>query len=218
MEDLKYNNGFVKIPRSILEWEWYSHPDVSRMYLHLKLKANYAAGKWQGLEIGIGEHITSLSKLSSGLGMSEYKVRESLNRLEESGIIKRTPSNKFTKIKLLNIEHEEESVVYNHKPVKNHSTSKTQSNHKQTTTNKKNKEKEESKERKEFFKNEVSKFSDNFSKEHLIGFYDYWSIENEQTGRLKFEEFKNWNLEVKLKSWITFPKTKQPKSFTKNRP
>lgn len=217
MEDLKYNNGFVKIPRSILDWEWYDHPDVLRMYLHLKLKVNFAAGKWQGLNIEIDEHITSLSKLSSGLGMSEFKVRESLKKLEESGTIKRTPTNKFTKIKLVDIGSEEDDSDRNSKQVKAQTTDRAQSDNIQTSTNKKNIEKEDKKERKEFFKNQIFEFSNNFSRDHISGFYDYWSSDANQNGLLKFEEVRNWNLESKLKSWISFTKKTEERPFNKNR-
>ena len=51
MEQLKINNGFVKLPRTILEWEWYDHPDVFRIYIHLLIKVNYAPARWRGMDI-----------------------------------------------------------------------------------------------------------------------------------------------------------------------
>ena len=218
MEQLKINNGFVKLPRSILEWEWYDHPDVFRMYIHLLIKVNYAPAKWRGIEILEGEHISSISKLSNQLMMSEFKVRESLSKLEKSGVLEKTTTNKFTKLKLLQLGSHDKSVDLNHKQIQHQTSDKPQTNQKQTTTNNNNKEKREIVERKEFFKNEILKFSKNFSKDHLDGFYNYWSAENKRTGRLKFEEENNWNLEVKLKSWIDFTNKKVKKTFSKNRP
>ncbi len=218
MEQLKINNGFVKLPRSILEWEWYDHPDVIRMYIHLLIKVNYAPAKWRGIDILEGEHISSISKLSNQLMMSEFKVRESLSKLEKSGVLKKTTTNKFTKLKLIQLGTPDKSVDLTHKQIQNQTSDKPQTNQKQTTTNKNNKEKREIEERKEFFKNEIQKFSNFFSKDHLDGFYDFWSVENKQTGRLKFEEENKWNLEVKLKSWVVFTNKKGKRSFSKNRP
>ena len=218
MEQLKINNGFVKLPRTILEWEWYDHPEVSRVYIHLLLKVNYAPARWRGIDILEGEHITSTAKLSTELNMSEFKVRESLSKLEKTGFIKKTTTNKFTKLKLLQYGADSNNTDLKLKQNTVQTPDKVQPNQNQTTTKKNNKENKEVEERKEVFKNEILKFSNTFSKQHLDGFYDYWSTENKKIGRLKFEEEKSWNLESKLKSWVVFPKPKKKKTFTKNRP
>lgn len=218
MEQLKINNGFVKLPRSILEWEWYDHPDVFRIYIHLLVKVNYAPARWRGMEILEGEHITSTGKLSKELNMSEFKVRESLIKLEKTGFLKKTTTNKFTKLKLLQYGADVNNTDLKLRQNAVQTPDKVQPNQNQTTTNKNNKENKEVEERKEVFKNEILKFSNNFSKQHLDGFYDYWSTENKEIGRLKFEAEKNWNLEFKIKSWVVFPKPKEKKTFTKNRP
>ena len=218
MEQLKINNGFVKLPRTILEWEWYDHPEVSRVYIHLLLKVNYATARWRGMEILEGEHITSTAKLSTELNMSEFKVRESLSKLEKTGFLKKTTTNKFTKLKLLQYGADLNNTDVKLKQNAVQTTSKVQPNQNQTTIKKNNKENIEVEERKEVFKNKILNFSKNFSKQHLDGFYEYWNIENKQTGRLRFEEEKSWNLESKLKSWVVFPKPKEKRTLTKNRP
>ena len=218
MEQLKINNGFVKLPRTILEWEWYDHPDVFRIYIHLLIKVNYAPARWRGMDILEGEHITSTAKLSEELNMSEFKVRESLSKLEKTGFLKKTTTNKFTKLKLLQYGADVNNTDLKIKQNAVQTSDKVQTDQNQTTTNKNNKENKEVEERKEVFKNEILNFSKTFSKLHLDGFYDYWNTENKQTGRLRFEEEKSWNLESKLKSWVVFPKSKEKRTFTKNRP
>ncbi|MDD3003792.1 hypothetical protein [Flavobacterium sp.] len=218
MEQLKINNGFVKLPRTILEWEWYDHPDVFRIYIHLLIKVNYAPARWRGMDILEGEHITSTAKLSEELNMSEFKVRESLSKLEKTGFLKKTTTNKFTKLKLLQYGADLNNTDVKLKQNAVQTTSKVQPNQNQTTIKKNNKENIEVEERKEVFKNKILNFSKNFSKQHLDGFYEYWNIENKQTGRLRFEEEKSWNLESKLKSWVVFPKPKEKRTLTKNRP
>jgi hypothetical protein len=208
----------VKLPRSILNWEWYDHPDVSRMYIHLILKVNYAPAKWRGLEILEGEHITSISKLSIELLMSEFKVRESLTKLKNTNYIEITTTNKFTIVKLIKSRLFENEKDLNHNQIKNEPAIKLKTNQKQTTTNNNNKELIEIEKRKEFFKNEIFKFSNQFSSIHLEGFYKYWSTENMQTGRQKYEEDNNWNLEQKLKSWKVFTNVSDTIILNKNRP
>lgn len=46
--------GWVKIYRSILTWEWYSDINVRVLFIHLLLKANHAPKSWRGIEIQAG--------------------------------------------------------------------------------------------------------------------------------------------------------------------
>lgn len=202
--------GFIILPRIILEWEWYEHSDVSRVFFHLLLKSNYTNKKWQGMTIEIGEFVTSTEKLCNALNLSKFKVKNALKKLEESGYIKVETNNKFTKIKLL------ESDVYKKEPFKKQKQSEHQIEHqttnnpnsKQNQTNTTNKEKNEQEieKSKKIFKTEIFKFSNSFSQDHLESFFNYWCQENKQTGRLKFEDEQYWNLEFKLKNWVNFPK------------
>jgi DNA-binding transcriptional regulator YhcF (GntR family) len=218
--------GFIKLWRNILDWEWYEHPDVSRVFFHLLLKSNYTIKKWQGITIDIGEFVTSTEKLCNALNLSKFKVKNALKKLEDSGYIKVETNNKFTKIKLL------ESDVYKKEPFKkqkqtehqieNLTTNNPTSTQNQTETTNKEKKEEEIEKRKNIFKTEIFKFSNSFSQDHLESFFDYWCQENKQTGRLKFEDEQYWNLEFKLKNWVNFPKAVSKSGLTKkinkNRP
>ena len=218
MEKIIINNGFVKIPRSILDWEWYDHPDVSRVYFHLILKVNYAPAKWRGIDILIDEHITSIDKLSTELAISPFKVRESLSKLKATGYIELFPTNKFTKLKVIKSRLEVDKSDFFSKQNNNQTTNQSKSNQNQTTTNNNNIEKKEIEERKEIFKNQILNFSNQFSTNHLVGFFNYWSSENKQTGRQKFEDEKYWNLEQKLRSWVVLGQNINKKNIANNRP
>lgn len=218
--------GFIIVPRTILDWEWYEHPDVSRVFFHLLLKSNYTIKKWQGITIDIGEFVTSTEKLCNALNLSKFKVKNALKKLEDSGYIKAETNNKFTMIKLL------ESDVYKKEPFKKQKQTEHQIEHLtinnpktihyQTDTTNKEKKEEEIEKSKNIFKTEIFTFSNLFSQDHLVSFYNYWCQENKQTGRLKFEEEKFWNLEYRLKNWVNFPKAVSKSGITKklnkNRP
>ena len=40
--------GWIKLHRQILDWEWYDDINVKVLFLHLLLTANYEDKKWQG--------------------------------------------------------------------------------------------------------------------------------------------------------------------------
>jgi DNA-binding transcriptional MocR family regulator len=169
--------------------------------------------------------VTSSEKLSIALNLSNFKIKNAIKKLSDTGYIKIETTNKFTKIKLL------DSVIYKSFPFEKQKqteqlpTIRPKTNHKQTDiTNKENKEnkEKESEERKKVFKTEIFKFSNSFSQEHLESFYNYWCQENNQTGRLKFEDEMYWNLEFKIKNWVNYPnsvsKSAVGRKFIKNRP
>ena len=52
------DGGFIKIDRGILDWEWYSDINTTRLFIHLILKANWKDGRFQGQEIKRGSFVT----------------------------------------------------------------------------------------------------------------------------------------------------------------
>lgn len=205
------DKGFVKLKRNILEWEWYQDNHTARLMIHILLKSNYMTKNWQGITVRPGELITSIKNLSNELCLTENIIRTALSKLRKTGYISKQSTNKYTKIKLLKSDiYDELNFTINeqkHMPTLNKSHS---DNKPITTTNKVNKEKEII-ERKEVFKKEVFLFQNQFLQETLNNFYNYWTEENRQTGRLKFEDEKYWNLESRLHNWKSFKTKTQEK-------
>lgn len=214
------NKGFIKLQREILDWEWYHDNNTFRLMIHLLLKSNYMTKKWQGNSINPGELITSIGNLSKDLKLTENVIRTSLKKLIKSKYINKQSTNKFTKIILLHSELYEGLANINDNQKTNKITNKIQSNHNQITTTKKEKKEKEIVERKEIFKTKIFKFQNQFSLEIINSFYNYWTEENEQTGRLKFENEEYFNFETRLSNWKQFPTTKskkEPNNFYLNR-
>ena len=80
-------DGWIKIHRQILEWRWYSDINVTRLFLHLLLKANFDAKDWQDVTIGRGQLVTSISRLAEQTSLSIKEVRTALKKLESTGEI-----------------------------------------------------------------------------------------------------------------------------------
>ena len=78
-------NGFVKISRSFLTWEWYTDSTTKVLFLHCILKANWKARNWRGIVIERGQFITSLEQLSQETRLSIKQVRTALKHLTETG-------------------------------------------------------------------------------------------------------------------------------------
>ena len=57
--------------------------------------------------------------------------------------------------------------------------------------------------RRESFHQECLKYVDRYDNQLLSDFYNYWSEVNEKTGMMRFEKQHYWNLERRIKRWMT---------------
>ena len=75
-------SGWIKLHRSLLDWEWYKDLPVRIVFEHLLLKANYEDKKYKGLDIKTGQVITSIRNLAFETGLSVRQVRTALDKLK----------------------------------------------------------------------------------------------------------------------------------------
>lgn len=95
-------SGWIKLHRSLTDWEWYHNSDIKSLFIHLVLTANHKDGKWQGNEVKMGQVITGRKALSEQTGISQQKVRTCLKRLKNSEEITVKSTSKFSIITILN--------------------------------------------------------------------------------------------------------------------
>lgn len=99
-----YDNGFIVLHRSILNWDWYGDKNTTLLFIHLILTANYVSGEWHGRRIEIGQRITSLSKLSQEISLSIKEIRTCLKHLQQTGEVSCESTNQYTVITIKNYE------------------------------------------------------------------------------------------------------------------
>jgi CTP-dependent riboflavin kinase len=80
-------NGFVKIYRSLLEWEWWDDINTFRLFMTILLLANWKEKKWHGKTIARGSLWTSLDTLSKESGLTIQQTRTALEHLKSTGEI-----------------------------------------------------------------------------------------------------------------------------------
>ena len=158
------DGGFIKIDRGILDWEWYSDINTTRLFIHLILKANWKDGRFQGQEIKRGSFVTSYPKLAEETELTVNQVRTSLSKLKSTGEITVKSQSKFSVITVKNYCLYQDISQANHRQI----TDKPQTNHSQITTI------EESKKvRREEIKKRVSKDTPKETPEDIISQYDF---------------------------------------------
>jgi len=90
------SGGWVKLHRSLLEWEWYDDLPCRVLWQHLLLSVNYEEKKWRGQTIEQGQLVTSIANLSESAGLTAKQVRTALEKLKSTGEMAIKTSNKYT--------------------------------------------------------------------------------------------------------------------------
>lgn len=90
------NEGYIRLHRKFLEWEWYSDINTSRLFLHMLFKANWKPGRFQGVEVGRGEFVSSYSTLADESGLTIRGVRTALTHLISTGEVTVNRHAKFS--------------------------------------------------------------------------------------------------------------------------
>lgn len=94
--------GFVKIYRSMIDWEWYKETNTKSLFLHLLLTVEIKDKKFQGYVIPKGSRVCSYPKLSEETGLSIQSVRTAINHLKSTGELTVSKTPKFSIISIKN--------------------------------------------------------------------------------------------------------------------
>jgi len=98
------NGGFIKLHRSILDWEWYGDRNVMCMYLHLLLTANTAAEDHYITVINRGQIMATIDRLVCDVGLKPNEVKTALKKLQKTGYIEVSRVSAFMVITVLNYD------------------------------------------------------------------------------------------------------------------
>ena len=96
--------GWVKLYRSILQWEWWDDPKATRLFIYCLIKANPKDRKWRGRTIERGTFITSYSSIKNDTRLTVQEIRTAINHLKSTGEITTETTNELTKITITNYD------------------------------------------------------------------------------------------------------------------
>lgn len=145
------DGSYIKLSRGLLDWEWYSDINTTRVFIHMLLKANWRDGNFKGVPVPRGSFVSSIGKLASETGLTEREIRTAILHLKTTGEVTSKTTNKFTVFSVVKYDLYQASDKQNvsQEPSKRHS------NDIQTTTIEEKKERKkgnkEKNTKKEFF-------------------------------------------------------------------
>ena len=172
--------GWIKLHRQILEWEWYSDNNCFRLFLHLLLKANHKEKRFKGIELKVGSIVTSRDLLARETGLSSQQIRTALTKLISTNEITSVTSSQGTIIQIVSYEK--------YQVVTNEITNEQPTSNKRVTTNKNDNN------NKEIYIPELSEFL-----EYAV---QQVPIINKEDVKLKYESWKvnDWSVTVNNKT------------------
>ena len=138
--------GFIKIYRSLLQWEWWDDINTFRLFVTILIHANWKDKKWHGKKIKRGQLWTSLESLSRKSGLSVQEVRTSLDKLKSTNELTIKSTNKGRLVTVVNYDFYQDDDRLPTSNATDEATSKQQASNKQATTTKERKERKERKE------------------------------------------------------------------------
>ena len=96
------NNGWIKLHRKILDWEWYQNANTRLLFLHLLLAANWEDTRQKGVLVKRGEVLTTVKELSTINQQSIQQTRSALEHLKSTNEITIKSTSKFSIITIVN--------------------------------------------------------------------------------------------------------------------
>ena len=137
-------DGWIKLHRKLLSWEWYQDGNTLRLFLHLLLQANHAPTKWRGEVIEQGQVLTGRHLLSEQTGITEQSIRSSIFNLKSTNEITTKQTNRFTVITIVKYrEYQINDKKSTNTPTSNLTNNQPTSNHIQELKKNKNIKKED---------------------------------------------------------------------------
>lgn len=124
-------SGFIKLHRSILDWQHWDDHNTTRLLIYLLVAVNFEDKVWKGQAVKAGSIITSYEKLAVSTGMTVSQIRRSLTVLKNDKQIEQKTTNKN---QLVTLTKWEELQVEQNKKAGKRQTNAQQKNSKTATT------------------------------------------------------------------------------------
>lgn len=91
-------DGYIKLHRKFLDWEWYKDAATKIVYLHLLLKASWYSTSYRGHNAPAGTVVTTIRELAEETNLTDQRVKTALQHLKKTNEITIKTTNKFTLI------------------------------------------------------------------------------------------------------------------------
>lgn len=166
--------GFIKIYRSMFQWDWWDDINTFRLFITILLMANWQPKKWHGKKIPRGAFWTSLNTLSKRSGLSVQEVRTALEKLSSTNEITIKATKRGRLITVVNYDFYQDDNRKATKKTTNRTTNNQQSTNKVSTITKEVKEVKELKNNVVVVPKTTREFWQLLSPDDIDSIYDFY--------------------------------------------
>jgi len=124
--------GWIKLHRSLLDWEWYDDMNVKVLFLHCLFKANHADKNYRGTVVKRGTFLTGRDLLAVETGLSVQQIRTAFTKLKSTNELTIKSSRQGTVVEVVNYDKFQDTT---NKPT-NKPTNEQPTSNQQVTSNK----------------------------------------------------------------------------------
>jgi len=203
-------NGWIKLHRRILDWEWYNEPNTFRLFFHLLMKANHKPINYKGIVIKEGQVITGQRQLANELNISRQEIRTAMKNLLSTHEATHVTSRQGTIIQIVNFKKYQ---VPTHEATNEQPTSAKMRKSMTARVSEGQKEKKSS-------SSTTNKKYTVYINNNIHAFSDFWNLYNKKVDRkkceAKFKRLNNKEIEVIMKTLPNYLKTITEKKYQKN--
>jgi len=129
------NQGWIKLHRALLDWQWFSDANTSHVLMYCLMKANHKDKQYRDTLVKRGTFLTGRDMISLETGCSVREVRTALKRLESANVLTSKTSRQGTVIEVINYDRYQASDQQNDQQA----TNERPTNDQRATTNKNDK-------------------------------------------------------------------------------
>lgn len=188
------------------------------LYMHFLAYAKEHDTKNCGLTMHRGQMKTSLGQLSDATALSKMVLRTCIKKLKDWELIDTESCNRHTIITIRNyddyfdVEKPKEPPKEEKKAVITPPSVKEQTEEQVKPKKTKEELAADTEKRMANFYQELIPYVDTYGKDMIRQFYDYWSETNKSKSRMRFEQERTWDLNLRLQRWACRQTNKGSKS------
>ncbi len=79
------DGNYIKLSRGLLEWEWYTDINTTRLFYPYASESQLEGWKFQRTTVPRGSFVSSIGKLSGETGLTEREIRTAISHLKKTG-------------------------------------------------------------------------------------------------------------------------------------
>lgn len=102
--------GWIKLYRSMLDWEWWDDLNTRSLFLTCLLMANSAERRWKGIVIPRGAFVTSCTRLAQKSSLSVRQMRTALKHLKSTHDVTCETTHGYTIVTVCNFDRYQEQA------------------------------------------------------------------------------------------------------------